>query len=505
MLRTDQPLLEVRGLVKQFPGVRALKEVSIGFLPGEVHAVIGENGAGKSTLMHVLAGDVRPDSGKVLMDGQPTQISSPLASRRLGIRTVYQELSLCMNLTVAENIMLPQTSQQTSLRWRRRWAMRDSARAVLARLGMTSLDCDMPVKRLSVAQMQLVEIARVIAEKARLLVLDEPNSALSPHESEHLFQIVRQLRSEGVTILYVSHHLHEVLDLADRITIMRDGRVIETLPNANLTQDRLIGGMIGRSTQDLSVAPVRPAMVSVQAPAVLTVEKLASPPHIHDVSFELRRGEIVGIGGLPDSGKDDLAAALFGLCSRQGQVRMADQRLLPPHSTIAAIRCGMALVPADRRGGGALLRMSVADNVVSASLPRFGLLGFRRMAMVKREARAQVARLDARIAYLGQRLGTLSGGNQQKIIIGRALVTHPDVLLLHEPTRGIDVGAKAEIYAILRDIAQEGVGILMITSEMPELVQHCSRVLVMRGGRIVAEMTGQDINEQTILSSALTA
>ena len=499
----DAPILEVRRLVKQFPGVKALKEISLAFLPGEVHAVVGENGAGKSTLMHVLAGDLQPDSGEILVDGARTVIASPLASRRLGIRTVYQELSLCPNLTVAENVMLPDAAGRPSLSLRQRAAMRLTAREVLARLGMAGLDPDTKLRQLSVAQMQLVEIARAIAEKARLLVLDEPNSALSPRESERLFAVLRQLREAGVTIVYVSHHLQEVLDLADRVTIMRDGRVIETAANQGLTEARLIAGMIGRS-KAIADATLRPVAVAAAAPVVLAVDNLACPPDIRRVSFELRRGEILGIGGLPDSGKDDLADALFGLRPRHGTVRI-EGTILPPASPTESIRRGIAMVPADRRGGGALLQMSVADNVVSASLPRFGRLGMRRTAMVRREARAQVARLDARISHLGQRLATLSGGNQQKIIIGRALVTHPSVLILHEPTRGIDVGAKVEIYAILKGIAQEGVGVLMITSELAELVLHAARVLVLRDGTVAGEMTGTAISEEAILNCALAA
>jgi ribose transport system ATP-binding protein len=347
-----------------------------------------------------------------------------------------------------------------------------------------------------------VEIARAISKKTRVLVLDEPKSALSHRESEKLFEIVGQLRDEGVTIIYVSHHLGEVLRLADRITVMRDGRAIETLDNDGLSQSRLIVGMIGRDMGSVPRWSLQPEARAEGQPVVLSVEDLASAPEIRRVSFTVRRGEILGIGGLPDSGKDELAGALFGLRDREGEVRI-DGRLLPPGSTPQAIRLGMALVPADRRGAGALLPMSVADNVVSAALPRFSYLGIRRRARIRREARAQVARLDARVAHLGQRLATLSGGNQQKIILSRGLVTHPAVLILHEPTRGIDVGAKAEIYDILKGIAREGVGIVMITSELPELILHASRVLVMRDGMIVGEMAGAEISEEAVLACAL--
>jgi ribose transport system ATP-binding protein len=496
------PVLEVRRITKRFPGVLALDDVSVAFRRGEVHAVVGENGAGKSTLMNVLAGNLRPDDGEILMNGRPVAMSSPLVSQRLGIKVVYQELSLCPNLSVAENIMLPIEAGRSPLSLVRRTEMRQAARKVLARLGGSGLDPAAPLRRLSVAQAQLVEIARAISQRAEVLVLDEPNSALSHRESENLFEIVRQLRAEGVTVIIISHHLNEVLGIADRITVMRDGRSIETLDNENLTEARLIAGMIGR---DMGATPqwsVQPGAAADDRPVVMAVEGLACAPEIRRVSFELRRGEILGIGGLPDSGKDELPGALFGLRAREGAVKI-DGRPVPSGSTIQAIRAGMALIPADRRGAGALLSMSVADIVISASLPRFSLLGVQRRARIRREARAQVARLHARIASLGQRLATLSGGNQQKIILSRGLVTSPGVLILHEPTRGIDVGAKAEIYAILKGIAQEGVGILMVSSELPELVLHCARVLVMRDGMVAGEMAGADITEQAILACAL--
>jgi ribose transport system ATP-binding protein len=347
--------------------------------------------------------------------------------------------------------------------------------------------------------MQLVEIAAAVRQRARVLVLDEPNSALSIRESKRLFDVVKQLRGEGVTVIYVSHRLREVLDLANRVTIMRDGRIVETLDNDNLDEDRLIRAMVGR---DLTGAkPWSLEANSQGAKVVMSVSDLTAPG-LDGLTFEVRAGEILGIGGLPDSGKDGLGEALFGLRDRGGRVAIdgKELRACDPH---ASIRNGMAFVPADRRGAGGLLKMSVADNVVSASLPRFSIAGVLRRAAVKRAARAQVARLDARMSRLSQKLGTLSGGNQQKIILGRSLVTNPRALILHEPTRGIDVGAKAEIYAILRGIAGEGVAVVLISSEIPELIMNAERILVMRGGRISGELTGSDIDEKAILMRAM--
>ncbi len=503
MTASPANIVEIAGVTKRFPGVLALDRISVGFRAGEVHAVIGENGAGKSTLMNILAGDLRPDGGKLLVDGKEVKLASPLDSRAQGITVVYQELALCPTMSVADNIMMSDMAARSVVSLLPRDMMRREARAALTRLGMGGLDPDTKVGRLSVAEMQLVEIAGAVRQNARVLVLDEPNSALSKRESERLFEVVKQLRAEGVTIIYVSHHLREVLDIADRVTVMRDGRTIVTMDNEGLSEDQLIRAMVGR---DLGAAlqwslQVEPRPESEDS--VLTVENLEAAG-LEDVSFSVRAGEILGIGGLPDSGKDGLGDALFGLSARRGKVTI-DGKELRGADPLAAIRLGMSFVPADRRGAGGLLRMSVADNVVSASLPRFSLAGFVRRGAVRREARAQVARLDARISHLGQKLGTLSGGNQQKIILGRSLVTNPRVLVLHEPTRGIDVGAKAEIYSILRGIAGEGMAIVMISSEIPELIMNAERVLVLRDGRLSGELTGQSINETAILARAMTS
>ncbi|PSJ58465.1 sugar ABC transporter ATP-binding protein [Kumtagia ephedrae] len=498
---SQDAIVKISGVTKRFPGVLALDRISIDFRPGEVHAVIGENGAGKSTLMNILAGDLQPDGGEIFVDGKPTAIATPLVSRAAGITVVYQELALCPTMSVAENIMMSDMAARSAVSIVPRDTMRAEARAALARLGMARLDPDTRVGRLSVAEMQLVEIARAIRQNARLLVLDEPNSALSKRESERLFEVVRQLRAEGVTVIYVSHHLAEVLALADRITVMRDGRTIETIANDGVSEDRLIRAMVGRDLDAATQWSLQAEGRSAGAAVALSVENLTAPG-LSDVSFSVRAGEILGIGGLPDSGKDGLGEALFGLVERSGRVTI-DGRELRPGDPLAAIRDGMSLVPADRRGAGGLLSMSVADNVVSASLPRFSMAGFLRRGAIRREARAQVARLDARISHLGQRLGTLSGGNQQKIILGRSLVTNPRVLVLHEPTRGIDVGAKAEIYSILRGIAEEGVAVVMISSEIPELIMNAERVLVLRAGRITGELSGAGVSEEAILARAM--
>jgi ABC-type sugar transport system ATPase subunit len=498
---TSSPnILEIAGVTKRFPGVVALDHIHVGFRAGEVHAVVGENGAGKSTLMHILAGDLQPSEGQILVDGKVTHFASPLDSRAAGIVVVYQELALCPTMTIAENVVMSDMARRPVASLIPRAMMRAEARAALERLGMDGLDPDTRVNRLSIAERQLVEIARAVRQRARVLVLDEPNSALSRRESERLFEIVRQLRAEGVTVIYVSHHLSEVLDLADRVTIMRDGHTIETLNNQDLSEQRLIRAMVGRDLGNVPPWHTNPAARSADNPVVLSVTDLRARG-LAGVSFSVRAGEILGVGGLPDSGKDGLGEALLGLHPREGRVTVDGVEMAA--DPLGCIRSGMSFAPADRRGAGGLLAMSVAENVISASLRRFSRAGVLQRAKIRREARAQVARLDARISRLGQKLGTLSGGNQQKIILGRSLVTNPRVLILHEPTRGIDVGAKAEIYGILRGIASEGVAILLISSEITELIMNAERVLVMRGGRISGELRGEAITETEILGRAM--
>jgi len=511
---TRAPIVELSDIAKGFPGVQALDGAQLVLLPGEVHAVIGENGAGKSTLMNILAGELLPDAGEVRIDGRSVRIDSPLVARSYGIAVVFQELSLCANLNVGENVMLAALGGGPALGILNRAEAAQAARSLLARLGLTEIDPATPVRDLTVAQMQLVEIARAISRKVRVLVLDEPNSALSPRESERLFDVVRGLREDGVAIVYVSHHLDEVLGLADRITILRDGRHVATLDDlSGVTEAQLVSAMVGRDLDHaaqyaLSAPAPQGVALRVQGLRVAGIAGSRSGDarsggggQIGGIDFDLAPGEILGIAGLPDSGMDILSDALFGLMPRRGTVTVAGT-VVPPEAPVRSIAAGLALIPADRRRGGALLAMTVSQNVVSAALPRFARAGMLRSGLIRRTAADYAGQLDARLASLAQRMGTLSGGNQQKIILARGMVTQPRVLILHEPTRGIDVGAKAEIYDILRRLAGDGMAILMISSELPEIVLQAGRVLVMQGGLIAADLRGADITEQNVMLAA---
>jgi len=493
------PRIELQEISKRFPGVQALSGVSLAIFPGEIHAIMGENGAGKSTLMNILAGELQPDAGQILVDGKPTVIPSPFVSQQLGISVVYQELALCHNLTVAENISLGNVSRRSGLGLLRRRDFRTTATAALTRLGMGHLDPSTPVSHLGIAEQQIVEIAKAISTELRVLILDEPNSALTSDETDHLFALLRQLRAEGVSILYVSHRLEEVLSLADRITVLRDGQWVETMPAAEASVERLIRSMVGRAVDSLYE---RSGPSTVREEVALRVRDLSSAPGLKEISFDLHAGEVLGIAGLPNAGKEELVDCCFGLRPSHGTLEIRGQ---PVHlrSTDAAIAHGLALIPADRRGAGALLVMQVQENIVSANLARVSRSGVIQRAAVRTAASDAVSALDIKVASLAQRMATLSGGNQQKAILARGLFTEARVLILHEPTRGIDVGAKAEIYTILRSLTAQGVAILIVSSELPELIGQCDRILVLHNGRVTGEFPRAEAAEEPILACAM--
>ena len=492
-------IINLEKITKRFPGVLALDQVTLSVYPGEIHAIIGENGAGKSTLMNILAGELQPDDGVIFFNESATLISNPVMSRRLGISVVFQELALCPNLSVADNISLWRMSELAPLALLDRLLYKSTAEEMLTSLGLENMDVRQLVGQLSVAKQQMVEIAKAISTKARVLILDEPNSALTLEESERLFGVVRNLRKAGVAIIYISHHLQEVLNLADRITVLRDGRVVDTLPVDGATISSLIASMVGRNI----TAAERDFNLQSFDETALEVVGLSRQGAFKDISFQVRAGEVVGIAGLPDSYKDELVEALFGL----GKIESGEIRLNGKTTRISsptdAIHQGMYLIPADRRGAGALLQMTLQDNIVAASLQRVSRVGFLLHNNASSLAKAFFERLDIRATGVSQVMANLSGGNQQKVILGRGLATGPAVLLLHEPTRGIDVGAKAEIYKILHDLAQKGAAILIVSSELPELISQCDRILVMHAGQISGIFQHKLATEEDILACAM--
>ena len=492
-------IIQLENITKRFPGVLALDQVTLSIYPGEIHAVIGENGAGKSTLMNLLSGELQPDDGVISFNGKATLIPNPVVSRRLGISVVYQELALCPNLSVSENISMWTISEQIPLAFVDRNRFNDTAREILTSLGLDSMDLNQTVSKLSVAKQQMVEIAKALSTRARVLILDEPNSALTREESEHLFNVVRQLRDDGVAVIYISHHLQEVLDLADRVTVLRDGRVVDTLEVGGATISNLIASMVGRNIS----AAEREFGQHAFGKTALEAENLASQGSFQNVSFQVRAGEVVGIAGLPDSFKDELVEALFGLGTLENGVIRLNGNIVRINNPSDAISQGMYLIPADRRGAGALLQMTLQDNIVASSLPKVTQAGFllNKQAMVL--AQTYFNKLDIRATGTNQVMSNLSGGNQQKVILARGLATRPAVFVLHEPTRGIDVGAKSEIYKILRNLAEQGAAILIVSSELPELISQCDRILVMHAGRISGVFQHIEATEEKILACAM--
>ncbi|HVO44488.1 MAG TPA: sugar ABC transporter ATP-binding protein, partial [Aggregatilineales bacterium] len=494
------PIIRLENVTKQFPGVLALDHVSMSIYPTEIHAVVGENGAGKSTLMNILAGELQPDSGQIFFQGKPQVIASPFISQRLGISVVYQELALCSNLSIAENISLNSVASRSALGILNKRDFLKDAKSALAQLGMENMNVRQSVGQLSLAQQQMVDIAKALSIKSRVLILDEPNSALTQDESDHLFRVLRQFRGSGGTIIYVSHRLEEVLSLADRITVMRDGKYVDTLPAAEATIDLLISKMVGRAVERLHQREVKNA---VRETVILDVRDLNSGRAVQEINLQVRAGEIVGIAGLPDAGRDELVDCLFGLrrCDR-GQI-LINGKPVVVHSPAGAISRGLALIPADRRGAGVMQVMSVQNNIIAANTGVVSRFGIFNRPVARKLSQSYVEQLDIRLYNLSQQMATLSGGNQQKTVVARGLSTKPSVFVLHEPTRGIDVGAKAEIYGILGRLAEQGVGILLISSELPELIGQCDRILVMHGGQIKGDFARSEFSEESILACAM--
>lgn len=488
------PLLAMRGIVKTFPGVRALDGVDLTVRAGEVHCLLGQNGAGKSTLMKVLAGAYRPDEGEISWEGTPVVLASPLAATRCGIATIYQELDLVDGLTVAENIFLGH--ELAAGGFSRRAGMGERSAALLRRLGHPEIRSGTEVRRLSTAQKQIVSIASALSHDVRLLIMDEPSAVLDPEEVESLFALVDDLRGQGVGVVYISHRLEEIQRIGDRISVLKDGRTVGSdLPVAGTAMTELIRLMTGRSIE--YVFPPRPG-VDPTAPEVLRVEGISRPGEFSEVSFTVRAGEIVGLAGLVGAGRSEILETVFGARrARAGSVTVG-QRRLRRGSVMAAVRAGMGLCPEERKAQGLLLIEPVYRNVTLASIRRFARVGFLRASEEVRAARRE---LDA-VQLKGDPLRAvreLSGGNQQKSLLARWLLRGCRILLLDEPTRGVDVGARTEIYRLIRDLADGGVGIVVVSSEIDEVLGLADRVLVVADGRVVHSGPADEIDEHAVL------
>jgi len=488
------PALEVRGVSKAFPGVQALRDVDFTLLPGEVHALVGENGAGKSTFVKILTGALTKDAGVMRVFGRPYEPRSPWDALRAGIGAIYQEFNLVPHLTVAENLFLGREPRRVGglVNWRRLNAM---AKEVLSRLGLP-LSPKAYVADLSVAGQQMVEIAKALSVGARILLMDEPSAALTEHDLEALFEQVRRLRSQGVSIIYISHRLAEVFNIADRATVLRDGEVVGTRSVAGLEEMELVRMMVGREVE----AGLPPAATPSVEP-LLQVERVSSGRRVRNCTLQVRAGEMVGLGGLVGSGRTELARAIFGAAPRTGKVLVAG-RPLPPGSPRAAIRAGVGFLPEDRKLQGLLLRMLVRENVTLANIRAVARQGFISASRERAAVRPFIADLQIRPPETDRAVMYLSGGNQQKVVLAKWLFTRSRVLLLDEPTRGIDVGAKAEVHLLMRRLADQGAALLVISSELPELLKVSDRILVMREGNIVGELARQEATEEKVMALA---
>lgn len=489
-----EPALRLQGIVKTFPGVRALDGVNFEVIPGEVHALLGENGAGKSTLMKVLAGMHQPDEGQIFIAGQPVRMSTPIEAKAQGVVLIHQELSLVPEMSAAENIYLGELPLKTFGRvdWN---ALYQSSDAILTRLNC-SFRSDVTVADLSIANQQMVEIARALTVDARVVVFDEPTASLTDAEKVVLFDIIRDLKTRNVGIVYISHRMDEIFTLSDRITVLRDGAYRGTLTTADTTEDEVTRLMIGRSL-DLSRDTATPTIGKV----VLEVRNLTCAPLFQNVSFSVRAGEVVGFYGLVGAGRTEIAEALFGLRKPDaGEIRIDDAQV-QINSPIDAIKLGISLVPENRKEQGLVLSMSCRDNM---TLPQVQNLTTGPFV----SARAEIAifdqyrdKLEIKTPSWRQTVGVLSGGNQQKIVIGKWLSMHPRVLIVDEPTRGIDVGSKSEIHMLLRSLAAQGYAVIVISSEMPEVLRVADRIVAMYGGKIMREFTAEQVTEDSLVQA----
>jgi ribose transport system ATP-binding protein len=488
------PLLEIRNVSKAYGATQALREVSLTVLPGEIHAIVGENGAGKSTLINTISGVVKPDDGEISFEGSAQRIDSPQAAQRLGIATVHQELSLADLLSIAENIFAGRLPSRGGFVDRK--ALMAGAEAVLSSLGL-SLDPSQRVGSLPLGSRQLVEIAKALSLDARLLLLDEPTSALDAHEKDTLFELIRRLRSKGMGIIYISHHLNEITSLADRITVLRDGRVVAVHQAGAITADILVHEMVGRA-----ITPSADLGLRHIGNPILEARDLSLPGAFSAVSFTIHSGEIISLVGLLGSGRSALASCLVGLLAPRRGAILIDGQSIQLTSLRHAIALGMGYVPPDRKTDGLFLDLNLGDNIASASLQKFSAAGVFDDRKQDETARTYIRSMNIRSDGPRTRCAALSGGNQQKVLLAKWLERKPRLLIVEEPTKGVDMASKSEIHSRLKKLAGDGTAILFVSTDLPEILSLSHRILVMYRENIVAELTPAMAGEQEIMAFA---
>lgn len=489
----NQNIIQVTDLSKRFGGVQALKGISLDVREGEVHALVGENGAGKSTLMNVIGGIVQRDSGDVVYKGQPVQFANPTESLKAGIAIIHQELAMLPTLNVMDNMFMGRMEARGGLlSWRK---MEKLTQQYLSQIGL-ELDPYSIVRELSISQSQLIEIAKAVSMDANLIIMDEPNSSLSESETERLFQVIEQLKNNNVAVIYVSHKINEVLEISDRISVLRDGEFIGTVEKENTSADSIIEMMVGRKVQ------IETQVSSAQTDIPLLQAENLSGDGFEKISFTLHRGEILGFAGLVGAGRSEVARAIFGDRSIHSGKLLLDGKPVQFRLPQDAIKAGLAMVQEDRKVLSLFMDMPILYNISMAQLPQMAKSGFINSKAERQAANKFVERLNIKLSEVQAPVSSLSGGNQQKTVLARWLASNPQVLILDEPTHGVDVGAKSEIYQLMRNLAEEGIGILLISSELPEVMAMSDRIVVMREGRLAGILEHSEITENKIMALA---
>lgn len=492
----NEPILQLKNLSKHFPGVQALQEVNFDIHPAEVHALVGENGAGKSTLIKIISGVYQPDQGEVLFDGDPVQVLNPRHAQNLGVATIYQEAALYPDLNVVENLFMdrqPLRGRTPAIDWKQ---MHKDAKATFQDLDV-EMDLDALVSSLSIAEQEMVQIAKTLLQYSRVLILDEPTASLTDRETRALFRVIRLLRDRGVAILYISHRIEEVFTLADRVTVLRDGQVVGTHFIKELTYQGVIKMMVGRELNHLY-----PRSEGEPGKVILQVNHLHKDGLFEDISFELHESEILGMAGLIGAGRTAIAHALFGISPPDSGTVQIDEKPFNPSNPWITLEAGLAYLPEDRKIQGVIAPMSLRANISIAVLKRLCTSGIINVKAERHLAEQYIQQLSIQTPGPDQIVANLSGGNQQKVIIARWLAKNPHILILDEPTRGIDVGAKSEIHRLMDQLARQGMGIIMISSELPEILGMSDRILVLREGRIVGELSRAEATQEGIMELA---
>lgn len=495
MSAATAPFLEMKGITKQFPGVLALNKVNLSVYPGRVLALVGENGAGKSTLMKVLSGVHKRDAGEIRIDGKSVEIASPLASRQMGISIIYQELSVLNNMDVAENIFVGREKKKNGFVDKKQ--QHEAAKALLARVGL-NIDTHTKTGRLSTAQKQMVEVAKALSFNSKLIIMDEPTSSLTDKETAMLMDIIRKLRSEGVAIVFISHRMNEIFEISDEIAVMRDGEMVQRMITSEVDEQQVIAAMVGRDVNDIFHKEEAPI-----GDVVLEVKNLSTKNFLKDVSFNVRAGEIVGFAGLVGAGRSEVMRALFAVDRRETGEIFVDGKPVEIKTTVDALKAGLGFVPEDRKEQGLILKQTIRANASLAALDSVANGWFIDKKKEKELSDEYVSKLKVKTPSIEQLIMNLSGGNQQKVVIAKWMATHPKVLILDEPTRGIDVGAKKEIHTLMSELAKQGVAIIMISSELPEVLGMADRIYVMHDGRIKGEVERAQASQESIMKLAI--